>query len=142
MAENPRPREIHICDIQQGRSHVIPVHLTPIDGADYGKEHESCGEYAECAANAKVSQADGGSPLMLLQQKVRDQITGENKENVDAKVAVTADVGEWNVLPLYKMTENDQGDGNGPQTIERWYSMRAHAAFARPCRARFSRLIS
>lgn len=69
---------------------MVPVHLAPIDRSDYRQIDQGRWKNAKCAANIEVTQIDRGRALILPQQKIRNEVTGQNKKNVDAKIAVAS----------------------------------------------------
>ncbi len=104
-------------DGEQGRGNVEPSHLLLV-GIDYDRQkHQGGGKATEGAAQVEILQAHCRGALVLVKQKIRNQVTGNHKKNEDAERSVTAEHFQRNVLPLHQVTQNHQRDGNRAQAV-------------------------
>ena len=88
MSENPRARYIHVRDIKDGRSDVLPAHLPPVEPDDNSDKDKRGREDPKGPPHVEARQADGGTSFAFLQKQIGDQKTGEYEEYVNTQRSV------------------------------------------------------
>ena len=145
MPDPPRTLRVVIRRIRDGMDEISrrkPDELQKCPDRHDQNERVVRREDAEGSSEIKPRKADGAVTIPLVQQEIRDQKARDDEKHAHAKLAERQNVGDTTVyrrpLRAGQVAQDDQSDGDSPQTVERGYTP-VGSRRKRPLRAKLRR---
>ena len=117
VGHHPRTGSVKVRHVEEHGAHVVPAQIVPVHHECVQHENRSCGQDPVGAADVELAEIDGRSLRVLVQQDGRNQIARDDEKNSHSGAGIVGQELRHRTC-LGKMTDDNQGDGNGTEAVE------------------------